>query len=316
MTTKTTLGGVICAIVTPIRDGQPDIANLQTHMRALEADGCDGVLLLGTTGEGTSMGMAQRETVVRGGMEARGNLTILVGTGTPSVQDTITLTQQAFELGADGVVTLPPFYYNKVTHEGITAFYRAVLDEAVPDGKMLLAYHIPQVSGMPVSFEVLEALQKHAPGRFVGIKDSTGDWEHTQALNTTFPDLRVFAGNDHHLYNNLKAGGAGCITAACNLFASLASEVYRTFQDGGDAQPAQDRLSAARSVLDRFPPSSASLKSVLALRYNTAGWDLCPPLMAVSDSVRDGLLKALAELDLSEQLPWLKEVIASAEVVM
>lgn len=314
MTTQTKLGGVICAIVTPIRDGQPDIANLQTHMRAMEADGCDGVLLLGTTGEGTSMGMAQREMVVEGAMEARGNLTILIGTGTPSLQDTITLTKQAFEYGADGVVTLPPFYYNKVTHEGITAFYRAVIDEAVPDGKTLLAYHIPQVSGMPVSFEVLEAMQKYAPGRFAGIKDSTGDWNHTQSLNTTFPDLRIFAGNDHHLYNNLKAGGAGCITAACNLFASLARDVYHTFKAGGDGQAAQERLSAARSVLDRFPPSSASLKAMLSLRYGTEGWDLCPPLMSVSDSVRDGLLKALAELDLSEQLPWMKAVIASAEV--
>lgn len=316
MTTKDNLGGVICAIVTPLRDGQPDIANLQTHIRALEADGCDGVLLLGTTGEGTSMGMAQREAVVRGGMEARGNLTILVGTGTPSVQDTITLTQQAFDLGADGVVTLPPFYYNKVTNEGIIAFYRAVLDAAVPEGKMMLAYHIPQVSGMPVHFEVLEALQKHAPGRFVGIKDSTGDWTHTEALNTTFPDLRIFVGNDHHLYNNLKAGGAGCITAAVNLFAPLASAVYRTHLNGEDAQSAQERLSAARSVIDKFPPSSASLKSVLALRYGTPGWDVSPPLMPVSDASRNGLLEALAALELDAQLPWLKEVVASAEVIM
>lgn len=308
MVSKSDLKGVVCAVVTPMRDGQPALDNLQRHIRTLKEEGCDGVLLLGTTGEGTSLSREERDAVIQAGMEVRGDMVLLVGTGTPSVRETIWLTRRAFDLGADGTVTLPPYYYKKVNNSGLVAFYRAVLDEAVPAGKLVLAYHIPQVSSMGVPFEVLESLAKYAEDRFVGVKDSTGDLQHGLALCSMFPNLRVFLGNDNLFLAGLKAGAAGCITAASNILTPVAAEIYRNFMNGGDADTSQSVLSAARAVLDRYPPSPASLKSLLALRHGTPGWDVCPPLEPISDSDRDELLAALVALNLAERMPWLQEV--------
>jgi 4-hydroxy-tetrahydrodipicolinate synthase len=134
------------------------------------------------------------------------------------------------------------------------------------------------------------------------------------ALNAMFPHLRIFVGSDHLFLNNLKAGGAGCITAACNLLAPLAARVYGAFQAGENAQPAQDLFSAARSVIDRYPPSAASLKGVLALRYDAPGWDVLPPLLPVSLQDRNALLEALVGLALADRLPWLREAVARANL--
>lgn len=308
MTTKTDLKGVICAVATPMRGGQVAVDNLQRHLRTLEAEGCDGALVLGTTGEGTSLSREQRDTVIQAAAEAKGSMTLLAGTGSPSLAETIWLTQRAFALGVDGVLTLPPYYFKNPSVSGLTGFYRAVLDEAVPADKLLLAYHIPKVAGVGVPFEVMAALADYAPERFVGVKDSTGDWEHGQALCQQFPDLRVFLGNDNLFLKGLQAGAAGGITAANNLFAPLAAEVYRLFTSGQDASAAQERLSLARTTFERFAPAPSAIKHLLALRHGGDGWEVVPPLEPLTATVQGELLTALAALDLGEALAWLREV--------
>ncbi|MBZ0307387.1 MAG: dihydrodipicolinate synthase family protein, partial [Anaerolineae bacterium] len=235
MATKMDLKGVICAAVTPLKKGKPDSDNLQRHLRRLAAEGCDGVLLLGTTGEGPSMGMAERGEIVEAAVAAKTGMKILVGTGTPSLPDTIHLTRRAFELGADAVVALPPYYFKKASDAGVIDYFKQVFDEAVPDDKLLLLYHIPQVSGMPVTFGVLEGVMKYAGDRMAGIKDSGGDIDHARELCQKFPELRVFVGTDSLLLDGLCAGAAGCITAAANVIAPLAVKTYRAFIAGEDA---------------------------------------------------------------------------------
>jgi 4-hydroxy-tetrahydrodipicolinate synthase len=234
------------------------------------------------------------------------NLPLLVGTGTPSLADSIWLTRRAFMHGADAVVVVPPYYYKSLTTEGLTAYFRQLIENAVPDHGMLLLYHIPQVTGIPITFAVLEGLLEKEADRLVGVKDSSGDIDHARRLCVAFPGLRVFVGSDSLFLAGLEAGAAGCITAGANVLAPLATALYRAFQEGGDkAVSLQARLSAARVVLERHPPFPAALKSLLAFRYSSPEWRVRPPLAPLSQAEFGTLKQSLDELNLGDLLPWL-----------
>jgi 4-hydroxy-tetrahydrodipicolinate synthase len=308
MTTKADLAGVVPALVTPCygdRRLAPD--NLARHMRWAEGAGCDGVLLLGTTGEGPSLSVDERIAVLDAARDHAGDMLIMAGTGCASLRDTITLTRRAFELGADAAVVVPPFYYKQVTDDALVDTYRRLLDEAVPDDGLLVLYHIPQISGVGFSFEVIERLLGIDEARVAGIKDSSGDLAHGQALCRAFPNLRVFMGDDKLLHAGLQAGAVGCITAGANLFAPLSAAVYRAHRSGGgDAAHVQSRLTAARAALDAYKPFPASVKHLLALRYRTPGWDVLPPLAPLSEADGRALVASLAALKLpGEEFGWL-----------
>ena len=135
--TAVPIEGVFAAAVTPLNtDGQLDLAALPRLIDFLAGRGCHGVLLLGTTGEGPSLSVAERSDVLREGLRHRAaawpDFKLLAGTGCASLSDTIALTRAAFDLGADAVVTLPAFYYKGVSPEGITAYFEQVVQRAVP----------------------------------------------------------------------------------------------------------------------------------------------------------------------------------------
>ena len=293
------LEGIVAAVVTPLNaQDEPDLEGLQKHIRALASEGCHGILLLGTTGEGPSMGIHERRAVLEAGLSAAEGMIVYVGTGCPSLRDAIDLTTQAFELGADVVVVLPPYYYKKVSDEGLFAFYRRLFDEAVPEGKLLMLYDIPQQSQIPLSADLLERLLHYAGGRLAGVKDSTGNLDHGRELCERFPELRIFVGTDRLLCPALKFGAAGCITAAANLFAPLAVAVYRAHLAGEDCEPLQEVLTRVRELLDQYQPLAPTLKSLLALRYGSANWHVRPPLLPLPLESHRRLIESLETLGL------------------
>jgi 4-hydroxy-tetrahydrodipicolinate synthase len=304
---KLTLKGVVCAAVTPLEKGKLHVENHQRHIKTLAEEGCDGVLLLGTTGEGPSIGLAERAEIIEATLAVSGEMKIMVGTGLASLPDTITATRQAFDLKVDAVVVIPPFYFKKVSDEGLVAYYRQLFDEAVPDDGLLLAYHIPQMTAVPISYGLLERLLVIAGDRMAGVKDSSGDLDHTLELCRRFPQLRIFVGNDKLLLQSLQAGAAGCITAGANVLAPLAANVYRAYTAGEDAGEHQALLTAARGILEGHPPFPPAMKGLLENRYGTSGWEVRPPLDPLPESGRQALWSALNALDLPEQYRWLKQ---------
>ena len=310
MTRREELKGIVCAVVTPLKNNVPDLGNLQRHVRTLAGEGCDGILLLGTTGEGPSFSIAEREAIVEAALAVAGAMQVLVGTGFPSLTDAVAFTRRAFELGADAAVVIPPYYYKKFTDQGLFEFYKRLFDEAVPDNGSLLAYHIPQVSAVPISLTLLERLLTYGGKRMGGIKDSGGDLGFAQEIIRRFPEMRTFVGTDGILLGGLKAGAVGCITAAANVIAPLSVEVYRAFLSGLDPTDQQQQLTALRAILDRYQPAASMLKSLLSLRYGTDGWDVRPPLEPVSDATRAEAIAALTEHSLPASLDWLKQVSA------
>jgi 4-hydroxy-tetrahydrodipicolinate synthase len=303
------IAGVIPAAVTPFTEqGPPDLQAFQQHLKTLALEGCHGALIMGTTGEGPSLGMTEREALLEAALALEGRHPILVGTGTPSLTDTIALTQKAYRLGAKAAVIVPPYYYRNVTTAGLLEYFRRILDDAVPNGQTLLLYHIPHVTGVSIRFDLLEALLTASTGRTLGIKDSSGDLEHVQSLCRRFPDLHVFVGTDRLLLAGLEAGARGCITAGANVLASLAVRTHQAYTQGkiDEAHRVQDQLTKARSVLERYQPFAASLKALLAIRYGNSSWTPRVPLQPLQSDDLASLVQDLGGLQLEDELDWIE----------
>src|SRR5580692_10838758 len=177
-----------------------------------KANGADGVVVLGTTGEYPSFSMAERKRVAEIALKNRNGLNIIVSSGTSNVPETIELSQHAAANGADGLLIIPPFYYKKPPLEGLTKHYSLIFDQVkIP----INLYHIPGTSGVPITHELLHSLE-HYPN-LAGIKDSTGNAEGYVAFVKEFPKLNMRSGTS----NNLKTAidnGMGAILMEGNLF--------------------------------------------------------------------------------------------------
>lgn len=300
--------GVVAAVATPLTDGTLHEASFRRHINMLERDGCDGILLLGTTGEGPSFSLDERKAVLERGREDAGDMLVMGGTGCASLPETIELTRFAFDIGIDAVVVVPPFYFKNVPDEGLLSYYQKLLDDAVPENGRLLLYHIPQVSGVPISFNLLEKLLDSAGQRIAGIKDSSGQIDHSRQLCHQFPELNVFVGDDKLLHQGLQFGASGCITAGANVLAPLAANVYRAFQSGdeGEAGSQQEKLTVARRILDAYTPFPASIKGLLGKRYGSVTWEVRPPLTPLPETKLAELTARLRDLQLDQQsFDWL-----------
>lgn len=283
--------GVHSAAATPIGDdGAPDLPRFVAHCKALLDEGCHGIAMLGTSGEANSFGIRQRmalfEAAVEGGIEAG---VLVPGTSAPSVADTVELTRQAVAGGAKGVLMLPPFYYKGVSDAGVFRFYAEVIEKVGDDRLRIVLYHIPQMSAVPLSHDLIGRLLEAFPGIVVGIKDSSGDLANMVAMAERFPDLGVIAGADPLMLPVLQAGGAGCITAASNLRADALRVVWENWQDASKAaevEAAQARIAEWRALCNAYA-LIPTIKAMLAKRRDQDGWArTAPPLVALSDAER------------------------------
>ncbi|GAB4536531.1 MAG: dihydrodipicolinate synthase family protein [Anaerolineales bacterium] len=278
------LAGIYAAALTPLtHEDAPDLEAFPDLLIFLAERGCHGALILGTTGEGPSFSPAERLAIYRAAAQVRQtypHFRLLAGTGTPSWTETADLSRAAFDLGFDGVVVLPPYYIRTAPEDGLFAWFQRVITRAVPADGYLLAYHIPQVSGVGFSLDLLARLKDAFPQRFAGLKDSTGAPEHARALGERFgTDLLALTGNDRLLTHALQHHAGGCITALANLCSPDSRRVWDSFQAGQPDSEAQQRLNAARADLDANPPAPAYLKRRLHQKYHFPLWPVRPPLV-------------------------------------
>ena len=292
--------GVFAAVLTPFdRTGAPDSAMLALHCRWLLANGCDGLSILGTTGEGNSLSVDERiallERLVSDGIPAR---VLLPGTGCCAVPDTVRLTERAVRLGVAGVLMLPPFYYKNVSDDGLFGAFAQVI-ERIGDGRLrVYLYHFPQMTGVPFTPALIERLLARYPQTIAGMKDSSGDLANMTGAAARFPGFDVFCGSDEALLPLLRAGGAGCITGVVNVAAVLAAEVYAAWR-GDDPQSAERAQAKLTAVRERFLayPLSAALKEIMARHTGRSSWRLLrPPLVPLSESEAEALALALDAL--------------------
>nr|WP_294503007.1 dihydrodipicolinate synthase family protein [uncultured Rhodopila sp.] len=283
------ISGVYCAAVTPVTAKlAPDHPAFVAHCRYLLQEGCDGVAMLGTTGEANSFSTGERkallEAVIAADIPAD---RLLPGTGVAALTETVELTRHALSLGVTRVVMLPPFYYKGITDEGLFASYAAIVDRVADARLRIVLYHIPQFSAVPITVPVIERLRAHFPGTFIGLKDSSGDFANMEALVQHFLGFSVLAGADPLMLPLLKQGGAGCITATSNLVARDLAFIFHHYAEPEherEVEAAQARVVAARARVSRFA-QIASIKALVGRNTGHPGWrNLRPPLLPLTEA--------------------------------
>src|SRR6516162_557083 len=271
------LHGVIAAIATAIDPkGKPDCARSIALARFLLANGCDGLNVLGTTGEATSFSLDQRRRVMNAYAESGLPLTrMMVGTGAAALADAITLTRHAAELGFAGALVLPPFYYEGVSDDGLMAVIEAILSATVARPIPLYLYHFPAQSGLPWDVALVRRLLQSFGDRIVGLKDSSGDMAYAREAAAIAPGFKVFPSTEAALPEARSGPFAGCISATANLNADLCARAYRS----GDAA-ALGQAVAIRKLFDG-KALVPGIKALLAHIHGDPQWArTAPPLAA------------------------------------
>lgn len=294
MSVPTRFSGILSPVVTPFnRDLRPDPERLIEHCRWLLSKKV-GLAVFGTNSEGNSLSadekLALLDALVDAGIEP-GRL--MPGTGCCALPDTVDLTRYATELGCGGVLMLPPFYYKNVSDDGLFGSYSEVIERVGSSRLRIYLYHIPPVAQVGLSIDLVERLVRRYPETVVGIKDSSGDWNNTQALiDRKWDDFRVFAGSETFLLQTMRAGGAGCISATANINPAAIHQLYAGWQSAA-ADSLQQGLDDLRQLMQRFPMIPA-LKAVIARYTRDTEWGIVrPPLVELASDQYQNLVAML-----------------------
>ena len=300
--TGTGLSGVIAAIATAVDEqGEPDCARSTALARHLIAHGCDGLNVLGTTGEATSFSLDQRKRVMVAYRDAGLPLDrLMVGTGAASVTDAVELTRHAAALGFGGALVLPPFYYKGVPDEGLVAYIDTIVQATAAKPIPLYLYHFPAQSGLPWHVALITRLLGTHGARIAGLKDSSGDMAYARAAAALKSGFNVFPSTEAALIEARSGAFAGCISATANLNADLCAKAWRS----GDTA-ALDAAVTIRRLFDgkQLVPG---VKALLAHIHSDPAWvRVKPPLASFAPADRAA---AVAGYD----AVWAEKVAATA----
>jgi 4-hydroxy-tetrahydrodipicolinate synthase len=295
---RQTFRGVLSPALTPFTaDLEPDRPAFVGFCNWLLEQGANGLAVFGTTSEANSLSQRERlsllEHLVEKGIPAA---KLMPGTGAANLPDAVELTKHASELGAGGVLVLPPFYYKNMPEDGIYAYYAAIIDRVARPGLKLYLYHIPQMSGVAITPALIARLRKAYGGVIAGLKDSSGVWDNVALLLKEFPELAIFPASEKFLLAALKLGAAGCISATANF--QVANIRKLIDMPDGDARTTLDaEVGKIRSVFEAYP-LVPSLKAAIAAVLKNPNWRIVrPPFAQLPEAKRQELLSALGLKD-------------------
>ncbi len=277
--------GVLAPVITPFdEDLSANGEKYITHCRWLISQGV-GLAVFGTNSEANSLSVDEKidllDQLVAAGIDPA---VLMPGTGSCALTDTVRLTAHAVSLGCGGTLMLPPFYYKGVSDDGLFAFFSEVIERVASDKLQIYLYHIPPISQVPLSLPLIERLATAYPAVIAGIKDSSGDWENTQALNALdIDDFRVFCGSESFLLRNMQHGGAGCISATANVNPAAIADLHDNWQSE-QAQQDQNKLDEIRAIFQSMPMIPA-LKAATGMYTGDPAWRrVRPPLVSLSEA--------------------------------
>jgi 4-hydroxy-tetrahydrodipicolinate synthase len=269
-------------------DGAPDCARSTALARYLLGNGCDGLNVLGTTGEATSFSLDQRMILMSAYRDAGLPMDrLMVGTGAAAVADAVTLTRHAAALGFAGALLLPPFYYKGVPDDGLVAYIEAIANATAQRPIALYLYHFPAQSGLPWRVALIRRLLNRWADRIVGLKDSSGDLAYAREVAGVKENFSVFPSTEAVLMEARSGVFAGCISATANLNADLCAQAWRT---GSDAA-----LATAVAIRKLFDGKQLvpGVKALLAHMHGDANWARVNPPLSPYTGVEQTALAAL-----------------------
>ena len=287
--------GLWPALLLPVSpSGELDTPRAVAHAKRMLAAGCDGVTLFGTTGEGPAFTVAERkallESMIGSGIRAD---QIIVTTTALALGDAIELGRHASRLGVHRQMLMPPFFFNQPRDAGIVEAVSQVVLGIGDDGLKLLLYHFPFMSTFGFSHATVTELVRRHPSQVVGVKDSSGDLEHSLALAKAFPKLAILVGAELHVAPAMRVGGSGSI----NGLANLAPGLMRRVIDAPNSVSASDEqlMTSLLGLLSIRPnmPFVGAYKAVLAEQTGDDFWlNMRAPLSPLENTevqaVREG----------------------------
>jgi dihydrodipicolinate synthase/N-acetylneuraminate lyase len=277
------LRGAIAAALTPLRDGALDEAAFSPYVEFLAAGGLDGVLALGTTGEGMLFSPPERRRVTELYVGAcRGRLQVAVNAGAQTTADTVALAEHAASIGADAVAVIAPPYF-PLDDESIFAHLSAAARACAPTP--FYVYEFARASGYAVSSAVLGRLRETA-ANLAGMKVSDTPYEAFEPYLRE--GLDVFVGPEAFIGRGLRGGAVGAVSALASAFPEHVARAVRE---------QTDELSSLRETVERFP-RHAALKLVVAHRGVPMPSEVRAPLRQLDRPEQAALFDALA--------PWLE----------
>lgn len=281
--------GSIVALITPFRDGRVDEDAFAAFVDWQVAEGTEGLVPVGTTGESPTLSHAEHRRVVEVCVEAaRGRVPVIAGTGSNSTEEAIELTRHAKQAGADAALVVTP-YYNKPTQDGLYAHYRAIHDAVdLP----LIIYNIPARSVVDMSVQTMARLAELP--NVVGVKDATADL--VRPLRTRVevgPRFCQLSGEDATATAFLAQGGHGCISVTANVAPALCARMQRAWREGRLEEMAEirDRLMPLHHAL--FLETSPAPVKYAASLLGRAEETVRLPLVPCGDRTREAVRAAM-----------------------
>ncbi len=293
--------GVLAPVLTPYTENlEPDVGRFIAHCRWL-VDNNVGLAIFGTNSEAASLSVSERlsmtDALLEAGIPAA---RLMPGTGACALPDAVTLTKHAVENGASGALMLPPFFFKGVSDDGLYAYYSEVIERVGNDRLKVYLYHIPQVTAVPITMNLIEMLRKRYPDTVVGAKDSSGNWDNTQAMIDNFAKdgFDVFPASESTLSKALPLGAAGCISATVNMNPGGIHALYL-----GWNTPVGETLQAKADVIRQIfqsPQMIQAMKRVVAELSNDPAWRFVrPPLRVLGDAEAGKVISALSQAGFS-----------------
>ncbi len=290
--------GVLAPVITPYKkDLSPDGSRLVAHCKWLLKQGVS-LAVFGTNSEANSLSLEEKISLLDQLLDAGIDPSFLMpGTGSCALSDAVTLTAHAVKSGCAGTLMLPPFFYKGVSDAGLYAYYSEIIERVGSAALRIYLYHIPPFSQVPLSLKLIDKLVHTYPNTIAGLKDSSGDWNDTQAfLSGGWSDFRVFCGSESFLLQNMRNGGAGCISATANVNPAAIKGLYDNWQ-GPDAESRQQQLDKIRDIFQGFAMIPA-LKAASALYNSDPNWfTVRPPIVELDRNSLAQLQRQLSAAD-------------------
>ena len=291
-------GELIAAMVTPFReDGTVDFSLARKLAVKLVEDGCDGIVVSGTTGESPTLTREEKLRLIAEVREALPETTMVwAGSGSYNTRDSVEMTHLAETTGADGILAVTP-YYNKPSQEGLYRHFKAVAEStSLP----IMLYNVPGRTGVNLSPETVARLAEIP--NIVALKEASGNLDQVSRLLQLKPDFLVYSGDDSLTLPMLSIGAQGVVSVACHLVASEMKRMINAYKEGrvGEAREIHLRLWPLFKVLF-ITSNPVPVKAALRTIGFPAG-PLRPPLCDPSDKEMEEIRRVLGDLGFETRL--------------
>lgn len=277
--------GLSAALVMPFDAVMAiDVDAAIDHAKSCLQRGCSSVTLFGTTGEGSSIGAQEREMLIKAFIAAGiAPAQMVVGVMANSHLDAAEQAQFALNAGCLGILLAPPSYFKNVSDTGVFNWYSATIKAIGTDARGIILYHLPSITAVEISVDLISRLREAFPKAIAGVKDSSGNWNYTEKLLNKHNDLAILIGDERSLAAGVRLGGQGAISGLANLYPG---HLLRMINEGRD----DNNVVEAVNELVKYPVIPA-VKAMVGHHRGEDGWQRARgPLEALPDVDRKRLV--------------------------